>query len=64
MNEILIFTTTKEVIYDAHSKTVLKNRLRIGSGGNFVIRGIKLVFYIAHSKTVITVLECQLVTIL
>ena len=31
------FTTTKACFYDAISKTVLKDRLRIGGGGNFVI---------------------------
>lgn len=46
------YTTTKTLIYDAHSKMVLQKRLRIGSGANFVIWGIKNVFYIAHSKTI------------
>ena len=35
-------STTKAVIYDAFSKTVLKNRLNIGGGDNFVIWGEKM----------------------
>ena len=48
-----ILTTTKAVIYDAQSTTVLENCLRIWSGDNFVISRIKLVFYVVHSKRVI-----------
>ena len=46
------YTTRKAVIYDDVSKTVLKDHLRIGGGGNFVIWGTNNVFYVAHSKAV------------
>jgi len=45
-------TTRKTIIYDAISKTVLKDRLKIGGGDNFVIWGRNNVFYVAHSMTV------------
>lgn len=35
-------TTRKTIIYDAISKTVLKDRLKIGGGDNFVIWGEKM----------------------
>ena len=38
--------------YNAVSKTVLNDRLRIGGGGSFVIRGRNNIFYVAHSKAV------------
>ena len=48
-----IYTTTKAVFYDVCSKTIVNNRLRIWSGGNFVINGITFVFNVAHSKAVV-----------
>ena len=45
-------TTRKTIIYDAVFKTVLKDRLRIGGDGNFVIWRRNNIFYVAHSKTV------------
>ena len=47
------YTTTKVIFYDACSKTVVNNHLRIWSGGNFVINKITFVFNVAHSKAVV-----------
>ena len=41
-----MYTTRKAIIYNAVSKTVLKDRLRIGGGGNFVILERNNVFYV------------------
>jgi len=49
---IFFFTTTKGCFYNVVSKTVLKDRLRIGGGGNFVIQERNIDFYVAHSKAV------------
>ena len=50
---VLHNTTTKVIFYDTCSKTVVNNRLRIRSGGNFVINKITFVFNVAHSKAVV-----------
>ena len=42
----------KAAFYDAYTKTVVHNRLRIRCGGNFVIKGIFFVFNVALSKAV------------
>lgn len=47
------YTTTKAVIYDAPSMTVIENRFRIWHGGNFVNIRTKICFYFVHSKVVI-----------
>ena len=41
------------VFYDACSKTVVNNRLRIRSGDNFVLNKITFVFNVAHFKAVV-----------
>jgi len=51
LNHNVIYTTTKALIYNDVSKTVLKDHLRIGGGDNFVIQE-KNVFYVAHFKAV------------
>lgn len=52
---ILGYTTRKSFFYDADSKIILWNCLRIWRVDNFVIRwGIKIDFYNAHSKTIIS----------
>ena len=52
-------TTKKLIFYDVHSKTVIRNRLRMSRGGSFVIKKNTFFFYNTHSKAVPrTALEC------
>ena len=46
-------TTTKGCFHDVVSKTVMKDCLRKKCGGIFVIRGLNIQIYDAHSKAVI-----------
>ena len=48
-----LHTTKKLAFYDAHSKTIINNRLRMCHSGIFVIRYNLFCFYAAHSKTII-----------
>ena len=46
-------TTKNMPFYDAHSKTIMQNRLRMSRGGIFVIRENDCFFHDSHSKMVL-----------